>query len=165
MNTFILLERLPPQSSAWKRLSDASFLTRAPSVLSSSRWQLGMVVVISALERAEAPDGRGDVIPQWHVSVSSRGRRIDNRALHAVLRDFRMVGAEEDNHHPGIARNLWLTVNPTRRVDCECKTSEAVVQEPDGYRWSNPKPGDGECRGCQLTRMNGTPCSIHAGGR
>ena len=150
-------ERLP--RTGWSRLPDPRML---PSVTSASCWQRGNVVVISALENAEAPDGRGDTIPQWHVSVSERGERPSARGLARALGDFGMVGTEEDNHHPGIARHFWLPIDSARRVDCQCKTDEVVVREADGYTWTNPKSGEAECRGCELERLLAKPCPIHS---
>lgn len=38
---------------------------------------------------------------------------------------------------PGLA-GLFLVVDPGRRVDCECKTTERVVKRPDGYLYTVP---------------------------
>ncbi len=136
-------------------------LDSADVILSYSVWSRGQIRVISALEMAELPD-RSGVGPQWHISVSrgpkKRPRPTDVRA---ALRAFQMHGAEEDNHHPGVARHFWVPVDPAHRVDCECKEEEAVITEPDGYKWTNPREGDGECRGCELSRMTGAACSLH----
>lgn len=118
--------------------------------------------VITAIENADAPDGSGEAIPQWHVSISQQGRRPAADAVDRALRAFSMVGAEEDNHHPGIARHFWLPVDPERRVACECKATEDLHVEDDGYAWTNPKPETGEaCRGCELAQAIGTRCPIH----
>lgn len=134
-----------------------------PGVMSHSGWRRGKIVVISSLTMAEAPDGRGDVIPQYHLSVSRRGRRPLPKDIKAVLRSFGMrhQAPEEDNHHPGVARHFWLPLDPARRVDCECKSEEVTVVDPDGYTWTNPTdPSD--CRGCELARLTAKPCPIHA---
>src|SRR4029077_12117474 len=121
-------------------------------------WGYGPLRVISEVMDMEAPDGSGDVIPQWHISISRKGERCDDHDVGRVLRAFEMEGAEEDNHHPGVARHFFLTVDPARRVACECKADEAVVVDPDGYRWSNdPK----DCRGCEFQRISGRACPIH----
>jgi hypothetical protein len=117
--------------------------------------------VLSALEIANAPDGNG-AIPQWHVSISKQGARPDADTVARVLRDFDLEGAEEDNHHPGVARHFWMPVDPTRRVDCECKSDETVVTEADGYQWTNPVTGP--CRGCDLERTTGRACPLHPKG-
>ena len=52
-----------------------------------------------------------------------------------------MADAEEDNHHPGRIRNLFLPLHLPRGTVgvCDCKTDETVVTEPDGFQWSKPK--------------------------
>lgn len=160
----ILIERLPRRlrKQHWTQVSGVPL----PPAISASAWADGRgVLVISALVLAEAPDGRGDTIPQWHVSVSEKGARPSPEALRRALRAFRMEGTEEDNHHPGVARHFWLPVDPTRRVECQCKTDETIVQEPDAYTWTNPV--EGPCRGCELASMLESlgitkPCPIHA---
>ncbi len=124
-------------------------------------WQRGDVRVISALEVAEYPDGSGRG-PQWHVSISRGGQRPRPRDVKRALRAFGLVGAEEDNHHPGNARHFWRPLDATKRVDCECKATEDTIVEPDGYRWTNPQD-PAECRGCEFRRMGGGPCPIHDG--
>lgn len=120
----------------------------------------GRLRVLSALALAKAPSG-DDTILQWHLSVSrpprsadGRGRRPDDAELRRVRLAFDLVDAEEDNHHPGIARHLWLPVDPARRVGCECKADEVVVVEPDGYAWTNPVDADPSvCRACEIARL------------
>lgn len=51
----------------------------------------------------------------------------------------------------------------SERVECECKADERTVVEPDGYRWTTPHD-EKACRGCELERMMGAPCTIHRGG-
>ncbi len=71
-----------------------------------------------------------------------------------------MVGAEEDNHHPGNARHFWRPLDPSHRVDCECKEDEVLVTDADGYRWTNPQDGE-PCRGCDFESLTGKPCPLH----
>lgn len=111
----------------------------------------GDITVISSLVDAEYPDGNGTG-PQWHVSLSFKGKRPKEHHVRRALRAFGMVGAEEDNHHPGVARHFWRPVDPTRRVDCQCKEDEDVIVEPDGYTWTNPNDGS-PCRGCELQKL------------
>lgn len=146
-----------PSSSAWK----GPKRTELPvaGVIASSGWVNGSTIVISTLEMAKLPDGSG-VGPQWHLSVSVNGRRARGHEVRHVLRDFGMVGAEEDNHHPGIARNFWIPLDPSKRVECECKTNEDIIREPDGYTWTNPKE-ETACRGCELAMLVWRPCPIH----
>jgi hypothetical protein len=126
--------------------------------------EYGRAFVVSALELADYPDGSGVRGPQWHLSISGRGKhgrveRPDEKRVRQVLRDFGLEGAEEDNHHPGHARHFWLPVDLARRVTCECKETEETIVEPDGYRWTNPT--DGGCRGCELEVLIAKPCPIH----
>ena len=122
-------------------------------------WTYGGLRVISEfLPACEAPDGSKEEIAQWLVSVSKRGRRPSDEDFARVRRAFDMEDAEEDNHFPGVARHLFLTVDVARRVECECKAEETVVTEPDGYRWSNTAD---ECRGCVYARNFGRACDLH----
>lgn len=151
-------ERWPSDPLMWRRRTSPPL---SPAPIRASAWQLGPVVVLSALELVKAPDGQGDEIPQWHISIADVGKRPSPKHVRRALRAFGMVGAEEDNHHPGNARHFWMPVDPARRVACECKEDEAVVVEPDGYRWTNPHEGEGPCRGCEFAAIAGRPCSIH----
>lgn len=153
-----LTEKLP--RVGWTPMPLPRALALEPG--SHSAWSDGKAHVLSSLIDAEAPDGSGEVIPQWHVSITERGRRATPRVLRRALRAFGMVGAEEDNHHPGNARHFFLPVDPARRVGCECKATETIQREPDGYTWTNPT--DAPCRGCELALKLGRACPIHAGG-
>ena len=129
----------------------------------SSGWRYGCIYAISTLVEAELPDGSGRRGPQWHISISRSGKRPSAGDVRKALRSFGLVGAEEDNHHPGVARHFWRPVDPGARVDCECKTTEELIVEPDGYRWTNPTSESGEpCRGCEHVVVTGQPCPIHA---
>jgi hypothetical protein len=123
-------------------------------------YRLGLIYVTSSLQDAESPTGNGTV-PQWLVAISATGKRPKAHHVRRALRAFGMVGAELDSHHPGVACHYWLPVDPAHRVDCQCKTDEDTIVEPDGYRWQNPRAGEGECRGCELEALLGRPCPIH----
>lgn len=151
--------RAPNDPLQWQRRP----VPRLPNAIDQAAYQSGPICVISALEMAESPRGTGETIPQWHISITDRGRRPKPNHVRRALRAFGMVGAEEDNHHPGMARNFWQPVDPAHRVDCECKEEDVIVKEPDGYTWSNAR--DGECRGCELERIMGRVCPIHGGAR
>lgn len=146
-------ERTPSKNSGWRELKQhADKIRRHVDALSYSVWYRAGVMAVSALEVAEAPDGRGDSIPQWHISFAGNGRRSTDDEVRAALVCFGMAGAEEDNHHPGGgARHFWVPVDPARRVDCECKEAEKVVVEADGYRSTTPV--DGPCSGCELAAV------------
>ncbi len=148
-----------PSGGDWQQVATTPEL-RAQA-LSISVWVSGPVCAISALERADYPDGSGEAGPQWHISITRKRKRPKPTDVRRALRAFRMVGTEIDNHHPGNAQHFWMPVDPTRRVDCECKTDEVLVVDPDGYTWTNPHD-PAECRGCEATRLLGKPCPIHA---
>ncbi len=123
--------------------------------------------VLSSLDIAKLPRS-GVLGPQWHVSVADRTTEEPLRASAnqiALARcAFGMLEAEEDNHHPGNARHFWMPVDPNERVDCECKADEVLVQDPDGYQWTNAV--EGECRGCEHERTMrdiglARPCPLH----
>jgi hypothetical protein len=148
---------LRPKAPGWECCSRSG---QIDVVLCSSIWRRGRTLVMSSLDLAELPDGSGDGL-QWHVSISHSGKRPSAQETARALRAFGMEGAEEDNHHPGVARHFWKPVDPQHRVDCECKTTEDTIVDPDGYRWTNPKPDEGACRGCEFQSVTGTVCPIH----
>lgn len=136
--------------------------------------------VLSAVHIAELPVSKTPG-PQWMVSVVNRSAQVPSRPTAAQVRlmqcAFDMFAAEEDNHHPGSARQFWLPVDPAERVDCECKSTEVVHREADGYAWTNPSADSGEaCRGCEQEAtfralahqgFEGAaqrPCPIHTSG-
>lgn len=158
------LEARYPIGSGWQRVRAS--IQRDANVVDRGVWCDGRATVISDLTMADLPDGSG-VGPQWHVSVAGRtkggaAKRPKPHVVRSALRAFRMTEAEEDNHHPGNARHFWLPMDPQHRVDCECKTDEAVIVDADGYAWTNPHEGAGECRGCELERLTGKRCPLHA---
>jgi hypothetical protein len=126
-------------------------------------WRRGPLTVLSSCSSMDLPDGSGEQGPTWLVSITRAGERASDREVARMLRDFGMLDAEEDNHTPGTSRAFFLVVDPSRRVDCECKATETVIVEKDGYRWSNPS--DGPCRGCELEQIAGPErrCPIHGG--
>lgn len=160
-----LIERRPPASGWWHRVTTHR---PDPRATAETAWRRGHLVVISSLLDAELPGGEGKVGPTYHVSISYKTRRPKPHHVRSALRDFGMAEAEEDNHHPGVARHFFLPLDPAYRGVCECKTSEVQVTEPDGYRWSQAAEG---CRGCELEAqlvargLPANPCSIHGPAR
>lgn len=146
-----------PNRSAWRRVP-TPMQSNPGDTLATSWWRCGDLVVASSLVNAQYPSGDG-VGLQWTVSVSAAGRSTTRAERREALRAFDMLGAEEDNHFPGVARHYWKPLDPSRRVDCECKSSEVVVVEADGRRWTNPR--DAPCRGCAFAVVSGRPCPIH----
>lgn len=94
--------------------------------------------VFSAVEVANDGDGidRG---PEYHLSISKDGRkRCTSYEARAVLKQFGLDGAEEDNHVPhGIVRNFWRPVAENIiGMECECKEDEpAIVEDKGDYVW------------------------------
>jgi hypothetical protein len=151
-------ERRPPVGSAWRQMPAAPAVLAMPGVVEASCWSLREILVVSTLNEGELP--RGGQGLAWHVSASTIGaRRCNDRQMARVRRDFRMIEAEEDNHRSGVARNLFLLVDPAFRVACECKETEEQVTEPDGYRWSKSQ----DCPDCEIRQLVGAgPCLAHA---
>ena len=147
---------LKPRSRAWKRIGDYP----GDGILDGHIYARGPLRVISTLTLAKLPR-REDTGQQWHVSASRAGHRPGDKDLQLVRAAFGLQTAEEDNHHPGVARHLWLPVDPAHRVGCECADDERVVVEPDGFRWTTPH--DGPCRGCEFKAMTGKSCPLHGG--
>ncbi|MDQ2729268.1 MAG: hypothetical protein M3Y91_15730 [Actinomycetota bacterium] len=96
----------------------------------------GLAVISDASEM----EFRALRVPTNHVSVAASGldRRPSDAEMATVRADFDLLDAEEDNHSPGVARNLFLPLHLPRGTQgiCDCKTDETVVVESDGYRWS-----------------------------
>lgn len=89
--------------------------------------------------------------PRWefHVSVSHLGGRAGNEVCAAVLRDFGMVGANEDNHQGprGVVRNFWLPVDEGQDAKCPCQDEEKPHDEGNGYVWREAPPAEEATRG------------------
>lgn len=88
---------------------------------------------------------------EWHVSLTRLRRAPEGYVPEHATEDdvafaidaFRMRGCMEDNHaradgSAGVARNFWLAIDPAKRRDCECKTTEIVIVEPDGFTYTRP---------------------------
>lgn len=150
-----------PRSGCWRQFVHPVVDRHPASVVSV--WVNGDLRVISAIEDAEYQDGQGTG-PQWHLSVSVNGlrRRARKHEVKQLLRDFGMEGAEEDNHHPGVARHFWVPLDPEHRVECQCKIDEETIVEPDRYAWTNPRHAtEAKCRGCEFFHLTGRRCPIH----
>lgn len=92
---------------------------------------------LSAVEVAADKDGidRG---PEYHLSFSKEVAgfkvRCDTNETVWLLREFRLEGAEEDNHVPhGFVRNFWRAVaEPLIGMECACKEDEPAIRENEG---------------------------------
>lgn len=155
------MERRPPKWRGWveQRVRATELLAATARVcFARSWWQRGKVQVVSVLAIFNTALGA-----EWKVALR---RTTDSRAspsdLARVLRDFRMTGAEECNPYPSAWRTFYASVEPGRRRS-SLPTTERVITEADGYRWSTPL--DGPCRGCMYAlAFPAVPCSVHAHG-
>lgn len=123
------------------------------------------LLITSGCHSAPLPGTDGTIGPQWLVAVSRRGRGRENRRasdddVRRVVTAFAMPAFDEDNHHPGIARHLWCPHDAAAQRACECKISETLIVEPDGYQWTNDDSQP--CRGCEYEKLLGMPCTIHS---
>lgn len=128
-------------------------------------YQRSKLVVLSALQPMQLPQQpEGTFGLTHHVSVSMVGGAfVPDSELMRVRRDFGMLEAEEDNHHPGRARHLMMPDDPRYRVSCECKSDEETIVMPSGYAWANPRDTELEqCRGCEYEVLLGNPCPVHS---
>ena len=150
-------EKRPADHSGWVESRAATLEAQS---LSCSAWACGPIRVLSELCLAQSPVKADETTPQWHISITDRGRRPKPTQVRKTLRAFGMVSAEEDNHYPGRARTFWLAVDPAHRAGCECKETEATIVDKDGYKWQNPKD-ESDCRGCEYQLIFGPTCPLH----
>ena len=142
-----------PHGSGWARIPVPESVKAVAAI--SSAWTFGKITGISSLVYADLPDGAG-VDPQWFISVTRSGGRPTASDVRKAQRSFRMVGTEEDNHHPGHARHFWLPCDPAHRVACQCKTDEATIKDvaARALKFSGmEKEGDKWIGGCYATTL------------
>jgi hypothetical protein len=140
----ITAPKRPPSWKQWERLPMPRELLALAAVgrtiLFHERWHLRRrLVVVSAVELVEF---KGAPTWQFHVSVSAAGARANDEQVARALRDFGMLGAEEDNHHRhALARHFWrnCAAAPGDETQCECKADEETVVMPDGYTYQTPR--------------------------
>lgn len=138
-----VIQPLRPTGHGWQDCGDATFAPGYPC----QRWyhQSTQLQVLSAVEVATDKDGidRG---PEYHISIckvdfekrTPKPQRCQFLDAIWVLKQFKLEGAEEDNHVPnGVVRNFWRTVaEPMIGLQCECKADEPVIREDKGdYVW------------------------------
>lgn len=143
-----------PSSPMWRRRPGPA-LTKVPKAVAKRMeaigaqlelvivgYQRGALRVFSGVDLMRSPVDKTPT-PTWHVSVSagdgrSSARPVTDAELEVVRRAFGMQAAEEDNHEPGMARHLFLAIDPKHRAACECNVAEVTFIEPDGHRWKAP---------------------------
>lgn len=138
--------KVPPRWRSWERLPSVSFRDDPrPALQGWLRQRLQVLVGLGPMEF------RGESRLQHTLSICTytgvdrtRSRSTDEEVA-VALRDFGMAGAEEDNHQPGIIRMFFLLADlrpGEEGIQCECKSDEQVVVEPDGFRWSRTRDFD-----------------------
>lgn len=142
------------------------FSRRATPMRDLSAWRSADGInVLSQLVDAVLPGTEAEIGPTWVVSVSVGNppdlHRPTDEHMQRVVDAFVMPAYDEDNHFPGVTRTLFCPVAEQYRHECECKLTETVVTDPDGYRWTTPT--DGPCSGCAYEQAFGRPCPLHGG--
>lgn len=121
----------------WQYQISVSVLPRAQV----SRKTHALIALAAAMGAPlDSGDGRKLLSPRFD---EGERRERDDDSIARVLKDFDMVGAEEDNHENGRARHFWRMCErePGEVVgECECKETEEIVVEPDGHTWSRTRP-------------------------
>lgn len=143
----------------------ASFLPSPTAVMFRSHDGLAVCSSVDVMNLPGTDDT--ETGPTWLVTVSRNGGRATDDDLRRVIECFEMPAHDEDNHQPGIARALFCPVEERYRNACECKLTELLVTEPDGYQWTTD-PAE-ECRGCTYEKMvaalgKTAPCPLHTAG-
>lgn len=146
------LQPRKPRGAGWERILTPLVTRDACGSNSVTYRRSDGTRVCSSLANAELPGEPPAVGPTWMLSVSCNQQRASNAVVRRALRAFRLERADEDNHIPGIIRMFFMPVDPARRSICECKLTEEIVVEPDGFVWTNPHGGRTRpelCRGCE----------------
>ena len=145
-----------PVSNVWKQGVVPAPVADDPLIEHASVWTARRLRVISALGVMRSPVNDKQSVETWHVSVAVEraNRRATDKEIAHVRLAFGMREAEEDNHEPGMARHLFLPVDPSHRTSCECKINEEQVTEADGHRWSRVRGNErNEAIVCEAWRV------------
>lgn len=138
------MKPLRPRGRGWRRGPNVRPDGRA-LVTSWEHDELGVRVLSNTFTHRSEVTHR--VVLTHHISavacVGQRLERASDAQLAFVLEAFVPRGAdgelvwwEEDNHHPGNARHVFVpTGGPGERAACPCKDEE-LVTEDDGYTYS-----------------------------
>lgn len=132
---------LRPKGGGWVEIPGANRFTGGFPGRGYMHQARGLFV-ISAVEVAADKDGidRGF---EYHLSISrpispNVMARCSSDEARWVLDQFRLDGAEEDNHVPyGKVRNFWRAVASTLvGMECACKEEEpAIVEDKGDFVW------------------------------
>jgi hypothetical protein len=99
--------------------------------------------VLSAVEVVKE-DGKLELGPEFHISISKNGKRCDSAEAAFVLHAFNCEDAKEDNHTPhGIVRHFWRPVaDNLSGYECPCVSEEpAIVEDKGDYIWRGTPHG------------------------
>lgn len=97
-----------------------------------------------ACSAMEVTDGivRNESIPQYHISISKTSSnnqpiRCDSNEAKAILKQFNLSDALEDNHTSGVSRSFWQPVDENQiGRECSCTDEQAPIVEDKGdYVW------------------------------
>jgi len=90
--------------------------------------------VLSAVEVTKDEPRQEHLGPEYHLSISDRGQRCSSNEAMAILIDFGLTDATEDNHVPfGKVRNFWRPVaDRLSGIECPCKKDEPAIREDKG---------------------------------
>ena len=136
---------LRPRGAGWRRIGRIP--TPQPRMSSLIAWEHARegvrVLSDTGMYESEHQPGRSH---QYHISTVALGSATPQRptpqqfafVLAAFLPahpDGGQVWWEEDNHHSGVARHVFVPTDPTEHLPCPCK-HEAVITEADGYSYS-----------------------------
>lgn len=148
-----------PRGPGWREHTESGTIFRG-----ARRWLYmphrdvleAIVVVVTCDYVANDGDDPGS---HWEdhasISVASRAdplhenwrfmRHATDAEVSFTVQALRMHGCMEDNHADGPsggagkARNVWLALDPAHRRECECKTTEEVIVEADGFTYSRER--------------------------
>lgn len=133
-----IIKPLTPRGTGWKELpADQRFTMGFP--LRCFLHEESRLFVMSAVETM-ANEDKG---PEYHISVSKAIAPgiigyADSNETKWILEQFKLEGAEEDNHAPnGKVRNFWRTIaTPLIGMECKCKDDEPEIKANKGdYIW------------------------------
>lgn len=139
-----------PKSAGWKRAKDVEKAIQAADPLLRAYppqvWHHDSgVCVVSSVDKVDALPGEPDLGPEYHISISSNGRRATLSECMWALAQFDCDDAKEDNHVNGIARDWWRPVaDHLSGYECPCQETEtAIVEDKGNFIW-RPVPGQGK---------------------
>lgn len=121
-----LFKYLTPKDGTWKLVTWTDYAC-------GFLWENSMGA--RAISSIHEIDGK----PQYHVSFSHQGQRINHGWMEPLLKQWNIESFEEDNHVPnGKVRNFWKSFDPEQK-QCRCKDIEEPHEEVGGYVWREDK--------------------------